>query len=674
VIAAVVAMAAVPVGRASAQPPASRVHLLDVPYVPQTESLCGGAAIAMLMRYWGATNVYAETFAGLVDPAVDGIHGADLLKALRSRGWDAVSFRGDANAVKANLVARRPVVALIQDRPSRFHYVVVVGWIDGHVIVHDPARAPFRILAELTFQESWKASDYWTLTANPSASNAINSPSTDQTDLPIAEKADAREHRDAPCADLVDEGVRLAGADDTDGARRLFELAATSCPNSAAPWREMAGLHALAADWSSAAADARRALAREPADDHAARILATALYLTDDSSGALDAWNHVGEPAIDLLNITGLERTRFEVAARAMGLQRQTLLRRRDLTAAQRRIAEMPFAQGARITFKPGERGRAQVDAAVIERPLFPHSAVMLGALGLHALTDREASVTIASPSGSGEAWTASWRWWERRPKVAFGFDAPSPFGGIWGLSVFEERQAYADTRGVVDESQRRASFHVSNWTLAGIRWEGSVGFDRFAAANTDSDVRAASASGSLRYGFLGDRAFTEVRASLWVGQVESWTLAIASEWRSRARNEGTVVVARAADSVAASDAPLALWPGAGTGQGRDGLLRAHPLINDGVIRDAVFGRHVINGGLEWRRWMQPARKPVRLGPAVFMDVGRGFRGLDSSSERWQSDVGAGFRLAIPGSGALRVDIAHGLCDGRNALSMGWTK
>jgi hypothetical protein len=200
------------------------------------------------------------------------------------------------------------------------------------------------------------------------------------------------------------------------------------------------------------------------------------------------------------------------------------------------------------------------------------------------------------------------------------------------------------------------------------------VGFDRFAAANTDSDVRAASASGSLRYGFLGDRAFTEVGASLWVGQVESWTLAIASEWRSRARNEGTVVVARAADSVAASDAPLALWPGAGTGQGRDGLLRAHPLINDGVIRDAVFGRHVINGGLEWRRWMQPARKPVRLGPAVFMDVGRGFRGLDSSSEQWQSDVGAGFRLAIPGSGALRVDIAHGLCDGRNALSMGWTK
>jgi hypothetical protein len=673
VIAAVVLMAAAPVCRASAQSPDSQVHLLDVPYLPQTESLCGGAAIAMLMRYWGATNVYAETFTDLVDPTVDGIHGADLLKALRSRGWDAMSFRGAANAVKANLAARRPVVALIQDRPGRLHYVVIVGWVEGHVIAHDPARAPFRLLDEKAFEESWKASDYWALTASPFMSNAARGPA-DRTDAPAAEHVDRFEHHDAPCSDLLDEGVRLAGAGDTADARRLFELAASSCPKSSGPWREMAGLHALAANWPAAAADARRALARESADAHAARILATALYLTDDSNGALDAWNRVGEPAIDLLNITGLERTRFAVAARAMGLERQTVLTRRNLTAAQRRIAEMPFAQATRIAFRPGETGHAQVDAAVIERPLFPHSAIAFGTLALHALTDREAAVTIASPSGGGEAWTASWRWWERRPKLAFGFEAPSPLGGIWGVSVFDERQEYADTRGVFAESQRRASFHISNWTVAGIRWEGSMALDRFSGADGTSSLRAAAASGSVGYRFLSERAFTEVRAGLWAGQVDSWTLAVGSDWRSSVRNEGRVVIARAVASLAASDAPLALWPGAGTGQGRGGLLRAHPLIDDGVIEDGVFGRHVINGGLEWRRWMQPARKPVRLGPAFFMDAARAFRGLDSSIERWQYDVGAGFRLAIPGSGVLRVDVAHGLRDGRSALSMGWTK
>ena len=40
----------------------SRRHLA-VPVSPQSEALCGGAAAAMVMRYWGATGVYAESFA-----------------------------------------------------------------------------------------------------------------------------------------------------------------------------------------------------------------------------------------------------------------------------------------------------------------------------------------------------------------------------------------------------------------------------------------------------------------------------------------------------------------------------------------------------------------------------------------------------------------------------------
>lgn len=673
VIAAVIAAAAIPLRAASAQPPAATVHLLDVPYVPQSESLCGGAAIAMVMRYWGAASVYAETFADLVDPAADGIHGADLLKALRSRGWDATSFRGDAAGVRTRLSARQPVVALIQDRPGRFHYVVVVGWSPGHVIAHDPARGPFRIFDEKAFDESWRASDYWSLVASPPSSGDITEESTARTPLSTLSSTN-RVEPEAICSELVKEGVRLAGADDIDGARGLFELAAASCPDASGPWREMAGLHALAAEWPLAAADARRALAKDFNDAHAARILATALYLMNDSDGALDAWNRVGEPTIDLVNISGLDRTRFAVAARTMGLEPKMLVTRRSLAAARRRIAEMPAAQATRVTFRPGENGRAQVDATVIERLLFPKSPIAFATMGLHALTDREAVVTIASPSGGGEAWTASWRWWERRPKVAAGLEAPSPFGGIWGVNLFGERQSYADRGGAFEESRRRASFHVSNWTLGGLRWEGTVGVDRFGAAEAARDTRAIAGGASLQQRFLSDRAFVEARTQLWVGQVETWTFAVGSEWRSKARNEGAVLIARAADALAASNAPLALWPGAGTGQGREGLLRAHPLIDDGVIHDAVFGHHVINGGIEWRRWVQPARKPVRFAPAVFIDSGRAFRGLDSTNERWQYDIGTGFRFALPGSGVLRIDLAHGLRDGGTVLSMGWTK
>jgi outer membrane translocation and assembly module TamA len=96
-------------------------------------------------------------------------------------------------------------------------------------------------------------------------------------------------------------------------------------------------------------------------------------------------------------------------------------------------------------------------------------------------------------------------------------------------------------------------------------------------------------------------------------------------------------------------------------------------LIDDGIIRDAAFGRHVIDGGVEARRWMQVSRKPVRFAPAVFVDAARAYHALDPENERWQADAGAGLRIAIPGAGVLRVDLAHGLADGRTAFSMGWT-
>ncbi|MEP6917555.1 MAG: C39 family peptidase, partial [Acidobacteriota bacterium] len=70
--AVVLVTAAVFVPQASAQSPSGTLHLLNVPYLPQSEALCGGAAVAMVMRYWGQTGVYAETFAGLVDRTAGG--------------------------------------------------------------------------------------------------------------------------------------------------------------------------------------------------------------------------------------------------------------------------------------------------------------------------------------------------------------------------------------------------------------------------------------------------------------------------------------------------------------------------------------------------------------------------------------------------------------------------
>jgi hypothetical protein len=209
----------------------------------------------------------------------------------------------------------------------------------------------------------------------------------------------------------------------------------------------------------------------------------------------------------------------------------------------------------------------------------------------------------------------------------------------------------------------------VSDWTRAGLRWGAAIAAERW--SGTD---RALSLSVSAQQRLADDRAFVEARAGTWRGNPRTWTLGLEAEWRTTLRNEGDVWIGRGGIETVGADAPLALWPGAGTGQGRDVLLRAHPLLVDGVISGGAFGRRLFHAGVEWRRWLQPGVKAVRLAPAVFVDAAHSARGLESSNRRPHVDVGGGLRVSVPGAGVVRIDLARGLRDGAMALSFGWTR
>jgi predicted double-glycine peptidase len=658
VAAAVTFLAAAPVS-GQTSPSSSPAPVLDVPYVPQSEELCGGAAVSMVMRYWGATGIHAESFASLVDPRQKGIRGEDLISDVTRRGWSATSFRGDATLAERSLEARRPLIALIEDRPGRFHYVVVVSWVPGKVVVHDPARRPFQVLEEQVFLRKWERSGSWTLLALPPPAMAEKSRNAEETpDAPAA----------GACGTALDEAVHLANRGEVEDAGRLLERAATQCPGEAAPWRELAGIRVLQKDWRRAAAEARKALAIDPREEHAARILATSLYVAGDTTGALSAWNMVGEPAVDLVAVQGLERTRYAVAIRTLNLPAESQLTPDTLTRAARRLDSMPSVMGSNVSYTPRADGRAQITAAVIERPIFPTTAASAGAVAVHAAIDRELQVEISSPTGGGERWLASWRWWESRPRVFAGVEAPAPFGGIWQLSGADERESYGSGSGFSEETRRSLSIAASDWITATLKWDAELRAERWPSSD------AAGALGGLRYQSLDDRLAFGGRAGLWASTATTWTAGLFGDWRSNARAQGTVWLARAALDAAGEDTPFALWSGAGDGHGRAALLRAHPLLHDGVIRDGVFGRVVASGGAEWRRWRSPILPLLRIAPAAFVDFARAYDAPAFADPRAHVDIGAGLRLSIPGAGVIRADVARGLRDGEMAVSVGWTR
>jgi hypothetical protein len=474
---------------------------------------------------------------------------------------------------------------------------------------------------------------------------------------------------EGPCSAMVDEGVRLAGSGERDAARRLFELSAAACPLASSPWREMAGLHALGREWRDAADDARRAVALDPGDQHAWRILATATFLDGNPDGALDAWNRIGEPRVEIVNVRGLERTRYEVVATAAEIEPRTLLTVDALDRARRRLAEVPSFMASRVLYRPAERNAAEVDLVVFERPKLPIDTWSLVAIGVGAVAEREASVAVASLTGNGEAINVTWRWWEERPRLALSVSTPVRQGGIVRLEAYGEQQTYGPEASPLVERRRGARAAFADWPRANTRWEFHAGADRF-----EDGSRFGSVGGAIERRFAGDGLTLTARADTWFGTTSTWTAGAGLTWRSTREREGPQWIARTGVNLAGTRAPLALWSGAGTGPRTEALLRAHPVLEDGRVDRAVFGRRLLHAGAEWRYWLPPVKRVARIAPAIFVDTARAFEGGTFSDLRAHLDIGAGIRFVIPGAGVAGIDVGQGLRDGRTVVSFGWRK
>ena len=680
---------------AMSTPVAARDSLvLDVPFVPQGEALCGGAAAAMVLRYWGERGIDAADFTSLVEDSLGGIRTGRLVADLQRRGWQAIAFAGDETMIRHHIAAGRPVIALLLDRPRRYHYVVLVAWKDDVVLLHDPARAPFRVVSAREFERRWMATGRWSMLVLPGSDVKPARARADPT-LAVSLTAPRDSTASPPGASLVAEGVRLGRAGELEAAWVNLQAATALWPDSAAAWREMAGIRFRQKKWSDAASLARRATRLDPADVLAWRLLGASLYLESRTEDALDAWNRVGEPRLDLTRVEGLTRTRFTVVSDRMGLDSGSLITARSFRRAQRRLSDIPVIGASRLDCRPLPGGIAEIETAVLERPLFlsgPEGAV---ALGLRSLVDRELAISISGLTGNGERWEAAWRWEANRPRQRLGVSAPNVAGlpGIVGVLGFQERQTYAadlvapttagkrilppgtdsTATGMIREVRRSAGVSWNEWLGGDLRLEADLGLEhweaddsRFLAAGMAVDLRPFRNAIALR--IQGTRWFALQSGQPFVAG------AVDVAWRPAITGIRHVFVeSRIGYRFAGEAAPPAVWPGAGTGRARTDLLRAHPLLEDGVLRGTTFGRSLWSAGLEvdYRAWRLG---PIRMGVACFIDAARpGDLPPGRPDVPALVDAGLGIRLAGLGSeGDLSLDAAHGLTDGQSALSLVW--
>ena len=143
---------------------------LDVPFLPQSEYLCGGAAAAMVYRFWGEPHADAKPFEPLIDRRAGGIETRALTARIAADGWQTTEFVGSVARLGDEIARGHPVVILIADRPRRLHFVVVTSvGADGSVGIHDPSRGPGRRLSSERLVAAWRPAGFWSLLILPPA-------------------------------------------------------------------------------------------------------------------------------------------------------------------------------------------------------------------------------------------------------------------------------------------------------------------------------------------------------------------------------------------------------------------------------------------------------------------------------------------------------------------------
>jgi tetratricopeptide (TPR) repeat protein len=497
---------------------------------------------------------------------------------------------------------------------------------------------------------------------------------------------------DRALPDAAEYDSLVAGALEAGRAERYAEAmhaldrAIALAPGRPEAWTERGGVHFLDGRYEEAVADLRRSLALRD-DAYARDLLASSLHLAGRELEALAAWNPLGRPALNAVEIGGLKKTSDRVARREIGLAEGETLTVAGLRAARRRLEETGLFE--RITLRPQPRGdgTANLDVALAERHGLAHGPVdFLVSTGVDLAWQR-LRLRYSNLGGGGVSLAASHRWQENRPETALQLQWPRPLGlpASLRLAGFRGEQAY-ELGGAFD--MRRRGIDVGLRHVLGGGTVASAGLrlrDRaFSAARLDArpGILAGLEAGLDTRLVEGRRHRLDATARVFAAGRALGSDVGYGQADAELRYEGllskpegltverSVLAVRVRGGWGSDGLPVDEMYAPGVSPESDLPLRAHPLTRGGVLGANPVGRSVFLVNAEWRQRLVH-RASWDFGAVAFSDTSWVGRPAEGSATKWLQDVGVGLRFSLLAGPTVRVDHAWGLVDGRRTLFIG---
>jgi len=149
-----------------------RVELVDVPYYPQEDLMCGPTSLAMALNAVGVDAKVASLTEQVYLPGREGSLQIEMLAATRRNGALAYQLAPELRAVLQEVAAGTPVVVLLNIGGIKFwpvwHYAVVVGYdLEREEIILRSGLNPRRVTDVGFFEFLWKDGGYWAMAAVP---------------------------------------------------------------------------------------------------------------------------------------------------------------------------------------------------------------------------------------------------------------------------------------------------------------------------------------------------------------------------------------------------------------------------------------------------------------------------------------------------------------------------
>jgi len=144
-----------------------------VPFFPQDEYMCGPAALASVIGYYGAPGGMDPVAGEVYSARLKGTLPMDLLIYAKEKGFEAKFFRGSMEALKESLERKEPLILFLNLGYEFYpvgHYVVAVGIDDASKVVY--AHSGMKEHERFTMKElerSWSKTGYSTLLVRPKA-------------------------------------------------------------------------------------------------------------------------------------------------------------------------------------------------------------------------------------------------------------------------------------------------------------------------------------------------------------------------------------------------------------------------------------------------------------------------------------------------------------------------